>query len=336
MTGQADTATRLADVARLRHSGAISAGDYLEQVQQCRDAPFWHGWAMRALLVLGAAHFLAGVVFFFAYNWEDLAPFAKFAILQSAILLSFVAALVLRLERPAGQAMLIASSVFTGVLFAVVGQVYQTGADAWELFVAWSVLILPWVFASKSAAHWLFWIVICLTAASLYGEQVLVALGHIDHLELATAVGVLPALFLAVRELALYQGVHWLAGNWFRRSLAALSLVPLWFVALQFVFDSDTAIVGFTAFVAVAATFSFAYLKPLPDFSVLAVVVALVSLLAMAIGGRLIFEILPFENPGTLVLGLLCLGGWCVFVMSMVVRIIRFLHRQAAPGAAHA
>ena len=42
---------------------------------------FWRLWAQRALLVLGAAHFLAGVVFFFAYNWEDLGPFARFGLI---------------------------------------------------------------------------------------------------------------------------------------------------------------------------------------------------------------------------------------------------------------
>ena len=61
-------------------------------------------------------------------------------------------ALLAGLDRAFGQVLLIAGSVLTGVLLAVIGQAYQTGADVFELFVAWAVLILPWVFVSRSAA----------------------------------------------------------------------------------------------------------------------------------------------------------------------------------------
>ena len=70
-------------------------------------------------------------------------------------------------DRPAGQALLIGASVLTGVLLAVIGQVFQTGADAFELFLVWTVLILPWTLASRSAAHWLVWLVVACTAVSL-------------------------------------------------------------------------------------------------------------------------------------------------------------------------
>ena len=48
---------------------------------------------------------------------------------------------------------LIAASVLVGVLLAVIGQVYHTGADAYSLFAAWTLLILPWTLASRSAAR---------------------------------------------------------------------------------------------------------------------------------------------------------------------------------------
>ena len=46
-----------------------------------------------------------------------------------------VGALLVGLDRAFGQVLLIAASVLTGVLLAVIGQVYQTGADVFELFV---------------------------------------------------------------------------------------------------------------------------------------------------------------------------------------------------------
>ena len=97
---------------------------------------------MRALLALGVGQFLAGVVFFFAYNWNDLSDIAKFAVIETALAIALGGALLIGLDRVFGQMLLIAASVLTGVLLAVIGQVYQTGADVFELFAAWAVLIL--------------------------------------------------------------------------------------------------------------------------------------------------------------------------------------------------
>lgn len=300
--------------------------------QQQRDAPFWREWAMHALAVLGGAHFLAGVVFFFAYNWEDLSAFNKFAILQFGILVAFAGALWFRLEHPAGQALLIVASVFTGVLLAVIGQVYQTGADAWELFAAWTVLILPWSLAARSNAHWLLWIIVCLVAVSLYGEQRLVALGRVEWFTVATVVGVLPIVFLGVRELALRAGMTWLDADWFRRGLAVISLGLLFVPAMQFVFDWDKAAPGFVAFLFVSAALAYVYTQKLHDFPVLSIVVAFCTLVGMAIGGRLIFEMLDSGEAGSLTFGLLLLAGWCVLLTSGAVRVLRHQHPLLAPG----
>ena len=98
---------------------------------------------------------MAGVVFFFAYNWNSLTPVAKFAILQGGILTTALTALIVRLDRIAGQMLLIATTVLVGTLLAVIGQVYQAGANAYELFTLWALLTVPLVVASRSATHWL-------------------------------------------------------------------------------------------------------------------------------------------------------------------------------------
>lgn len=324
----------VAEVNELRQAGVVPAKEYLALLQQCRDAGYWHSWAIRALLVLGAGHFLAGVVFFFAYNWDDLTSFTRFGILQFAIVGSFVAALALRIEKPAGQAMLIAASIFTGVLLAVIGQTYQTGADAWELFAAWTALILPWVLASRSSAHWFLWIILCLTAFSLYGEQRLVALGRIDREMLIAVTGLLPMLFLGLRELALGNGLAWLRGNWFRRALVLISMTTLFTQAIVFVFGTDSGFFGFMAFLLLSAALSYVYAKELPDFSIIAIVTGFVALVAMAFGGRVIHEVIGFDDgAGELVLSLFLLGGWCALLTSVSVRLLNALHRQLNPGA---
>lgn len=325
----------LSDPANASHRGTPPGGNYLTEAQQVRDAAFWQQWAMRALLVLGGTHALAGIVFFFAYNWDDLSPFAKFGILQAGIVVSFIVALFLRLEKTGGQAMLIAASVMTGVLFAVIGQVYQTGADAWQLFVAWTVLIAPWVFISRSSAHWFLWIVLFITAASLYGAQVLIPLDLVHPLKFSTAIALLPLPFLAAREFAVRYGFNWLDGSWSRRTLVAMAMGPLFILAVSFVFDADSALLGFVAFLIAGGGLAYAYSKIWPDFFTLAMLVALASLVAMAIGGRVIFEMFTFRNPGAFTFALLLLGGWCVLVTTVVVRLLNFLKQQLPEGAHH-
>src|SRR5690348_12313782 len=142
----------------LRSAGLVSARGYAAAVHAVRNEAFWARWGQRALLALGAGQFLAGVVFFFAYNWNDLSDLTKFGVVEGALVIAAGGALLIGIDRAFGQVLLVAASVLTGVLLAVIGQVYQTGADLFELFAAWAVLILPWVLVSRSAAHWLLWL----------------------------------------------------------------------------------------------------------------------------------------------------------------------------------
>src|SRR5881397_318814 len=150
----------LRDVNALRSHGLIPAARYFAAASAVRDDRAWARWAGRAILAIGAGHLLAGIVSFFAYNWADLPTPAKFATVEVALVIALAGAWYAGIERAVGQALLIAASILVGVLLAVIGQVYNTDADAYTLFVAWTVLILPWTVASRSAAHWAVWLVV--------------------------------------------------------------------------------------------------------------------------------------------------------------------------------
>lgn len=127
----------------------------------------WRHFADRLLLALGCLLVLSGIVFFFAYNWQDLHRFAKIGLV--AVPLSVCALFAARTGAELiGQAWLAAACVLTGVLLAVTGQIYQTGADSELLFLAWAILILPWVLASRAPWLWLFWLLLGNTALLLY------------------------------------------------------------------------------------------------------------------------------------------------------------------------
>ena len=55
-----------------------------------------------------------------------------------------------------------------GLLLAVVGQIYQTGADTESLFAGWALLALPWVSISCAPWLWLFWLLLVNTAMALF------------------------------------------------------------------------------------------------------------------------------------------------------------------------
>ena len=112
-----------------------------------RPPELWGTWVSRLLLLLGTSLVLAGIIFFFAHNWERLGPLLKLGLIQGAMLACLLGAWLVRSSTLPCQVLLTAACVLVGVLLAVYGQIYQTGADAFELFLGWWVLILPWVLA---------------------------------------------------------------------------------------------------------------------------------------------------------------------------------------------
>ena len=109
----------------------------------------------RVVLTFAMLLLCSGVIFFFAYNWDDLSRYSKFAIAQGALILSLLPLLRLNLQQPAGQTALFAASLLVGALLALIGQTYQSGADTYQLFLVWATLITPWVLLARMPALWL-------------------------------------------------------------------------------------------------------------------------------------------------------------------------------------
>lgn len=130
----------------------------------------WRGFLDTLLLWLGALLTASGVMFFFAYNWDDLGRFTRFALIEGVLVVALLAVWRLGLDKLSGKAALMMAAVFVGVLLALVGQTYQTGADTYELFAVWSVLILPWALLARFDALWMFWLLLVNVAILLYYE----------------------------------------------------------------------------------------------------------------------------------------------------------------------
>lgn len=148
---------------KLAEDGALSPEELARAERLGVLAPSAAAWrrAVDGLFAFGGMLLLAaGVVFFFAYNWADLHRFWKLGLAALALSGCTGAALF---AAPAGtmyRAALLGACICTGVLLALVGQIYQTGADVWELFAAWALLMLPFALLARSSASWALWLVV--------------------------------------------------------------------------------------------------------------------------------------------------------------------------------
>jgi len=323
----------LKDVNAIHGHGLLPGARYFAAASAVRDDAAWATWAGRAILALGTGHLLAGILSFFAYNWADLSAFAKFATVEAGLVIALAGAWFAGIERAIGQVLLIAASILVGVLLAVIGQVYNTDADYYVLFVAWAVLILPWTLASRSAAHWVVWLVVLHLALSLYGEQVLIPEGRLTESALEVGLGALAALVLALREAAVRKGMAWLAGAWTRIVLLIATLGLLFWPAVAYVLDWEGGIYAPAAFVIALALAAVAYRRWLPDFAASTAVIGFAALFAIALGYRAIEEAIGFDwqDETRLVASVGLLVLWSAAAMGLAAKLLQALRRRLEP-----
>ena len=116
-------------------------------------------------LLFSVIFLIAGVTSFTAYNWASMSNIEKLAVPSALIVIGFVAYLFLEKEIYKNLAIFF-SSFMIGTLFAVYGQVYQTGADVWILFRNWAIfLIIPMVATGYYSVMTLFSIVVAISTS---------------------------------------------------------------------------------------------------------------------------------------------------------------------------
>lgn len=280
------------------------------------SAADWRRFLDLLLLWLGTLLVACGVIFFFAYNWNDLGRFAKFALVEGIVVIALVFVWRLGLERIAGSAALLAASLFVGALLALIGQTYQTGADTFELFGAWALAILPWVLLGRFAALWMLWLALVNIAISLYYQ----AFGGLFGLLFSPqqSLWVLFAwntLALALWEGLAAAGVAWLRERWAARLLATASGGLVAALALYAIFDGHRGdSLAVPAWLAWLAGAYYLYRRLMPDIYVLAGGVLSVIIVVTAFLGKHMLEgraeAGAFLFIGLTVIGLSAAGGW--------------------------
>lgn len=223
--------TSVAEGTRLSHDS------YQKILIYCGIRPDIMGWRhffIVLLTLLGLLALVSGSLFFIAWNWALMPKMAKFALIE--LLIIALATLVWwRWYDLLARMALLATGLSFGGLFALYGQVYQTGADNWELFRAWALVLLPLALIGRQNTLWFCTWVVANLAFQLYKwDQILFFSTDIlwDYFSWPYAYLGVQILCLITREaLAEYasrqQTTSWLSHRWFSRVIAAYLLLQL-------------------------------------------------------------------------------------------------------------
>ncbi len=260
------------------------------------------------MLWLGILAIASSVSFFIAANWNDFGRFAKFGLLEALIVICLVVYWVInKKESPAtsqikeknthlfSKVTLLLASLLLGVLLAFYGQTYQTGADTWQLFFTWALLILPWVLVARFPALWIFWIALLNLSAVIYFDTFG---GFFSGLSLLWIITLLNLTAFVVWEVSKIRW-EWLSESWAIRTLAFVGGMPSTLLAIEFVSSSKSNIFALLLWLLGMALVYIVYRKQKIDLFMLAMaclsgISVFISFFSNLIGGGLASSLLMF------------------------------------------
>ena len=282
----------------------------------------WRLFLDRLALWLGALFLAVGVIFYFAANWQGMGRLSKLALVEGLLLAALASSWRLGLDRMSGKAALLVSTLLVGALLALTGQIYQTGADPWELFAVWALAISPWVAVGRFTPLWIFWVALLNLAISLYFSTFGGLFGLLFGSDaLFWTLFAINSAALAAQEVAGRRGQKWLQERWSARILAGASAATITTLAIMAIVEYRSS--GAGAFVAYPLWLLVAYLlycRWQRDLFILAsgvlsliiVITAFLSKSLLHRGG----DAGGFLLIGLLVIGMSAAGGYWLKVLS--------------------
>lgn len=293
-------------------SHRLSATSYQQILYYCGVRPNLTGWRSFLtvfLTLLGLLALVTGTVFFIAWNWAVMPKMTKFLLAQLFIIALAVIVWWRWYDAVARMALLAAGLSFGG-LFALYGQVYQTGANSWELFYTWACVLFPLALFGRQNALWFCtWVIANLTFQLYYISQselffADIAPSFLSWLPASILYGylIVQITLLLIREtLAEYAVRHspagWLASRWCSRVMAAYLLLTLTSLITESVWaENVSSLTPFICLVVVLAVGYYYYRYHRPDLCMLTF--GVISL--VAVGYVLIIRFVSFWDIGTL------------------------------------
>ena len=272
------------------------------------------------LTCLGGLALVFSVMLFVAFNWNDLDRLARFALVEGALLLAFVGYWLAGRESLAGKIALLATGLLLGGLLALFGQTYQTGADPWQLFFVWMLLLTPFALIGRFAPLWVLWAVLANLALALYfqptGRFSTEAYGQLLWLQFSAN-----GLMLCAWEW-LAGPRAWLNQRWTLRLLAIATLMPLTLRVVGSVFSgSDLRLTVLVGVLAVAIVYGvYRYLRQ--DLFMLTI--AAVSVISVVVSLLVKHVLWHLDNSA----GVLLMAIALMAMSTLAVNWLRSVHRR--------
>jgi uncharacterized membrane protein len=263
----------------------------------------WRTFLGQLSLWLGTLALASAIIFFFAFNWDDLPRMAKFGLVEAAIVAALLASWWVDLDSMPGKAVLVLLSLLAGALLALTGQIYQTGADTYELFGWWAVLILPWVLVSRFSPLWLVWLALLNLTAYFY-----FSIGWQTQ-PIFWALFALNSLALVAWEAGHRFGLAWLRDSWPPRLIAIGTGVFATALGVWAIIDSHSrlAFPDALAYLAWLGAFYTWYRHIRTDLFMLAGgLLSLIVTVTIFLGDNLLDSV--DESAGFLLIGLVVIG----------------------------
>jgi len=308
-------------ILRWAESGLLRA----QQVQKLATlAPLepsradWLAVGERLCLWGGALLLALAVVFFFAYNWADLHHFAKLAVGAAALLACVATAFASQPTGTVWQAALFGAALCTGALLALIGQIYQTGADIWELFAAWSALMLPFVLLARAWPAWL--LCVCISNVCLMRLWHVEGLLHSAATSLALILALNSAWWLLAARCKAWMLVQ--PSPTVERVAGAFALVAVTCGAAIGMWEAEDFVVYVPLFLAMAGGALWWYRSLRLDVVMLGVV----ACCAVTVGGSLLSRIL-FDGREW-VFGMFLMAAYVLVASGVSLSWLRDLYRQ--------
>lgn len=284
--------SRVADWINAGHLAPSARRNLDSHTDPWPTAPDWRAALNVGLLWLAALLISVGVIMFIAANWARAGNMLKIGGVEALMVVCAIVAQAMRRKIPVRNAALLTGAFATGGLLALVGQIYQTGADTAVLFGYWSLAMLPWVLAGTTPILWLLFAAVLSLATWLavhaYDVKAYVPIALDPYL----AVAIVNLLLLAVWELAATR-ISWLNTRLGPRCLAALAIATLSWRALELrgsFSHIGMNLPGWSAWVLVLAVLGAVYYRLRPDLMMLAMIAMSVLVVVTWTGSRIMFE----------------------------------------------
>jgi len=265
------------NIHRLARDGILNVEALDRALRISGDSPDRKRWVWfldTLLLLVGVGALVSGVFFFFAFNWAGMHRYLKFGILDAAILVAVGVAFWQGLDRLSGKIALGAAGLLVGGLLAVYGQVYQTGADSYQLFLYWALLVAGWVWISKFTPMWVGWILLFNISLVTFWQQIV---GDIDS-SLFLLIFVLNCSGVVAWEVGRAYGIDWIKSVWAPRILFIPAFTALLIPTMILIFSSSLRLVDdsllfvlFGLFIATSGLVLYAYSQRRMDLFMLTV-----------------------------------------------------------------